>query len=138
MAREITLQELDTRRFIEEKVRTIREKVGDGIAINALSGGVDSSTVTLLGHQALANRLKTVFIENGLMREGEANQVVGWFRDLGVTVDVVDARHEFFAAWPALPTPKKNARPSLKPFIDRFSDVSLRKAGPNTSCRGQF
>jgi len=107
MTREITLQELDTRRFIEEKVRAIRETVGDGIAINALSGGVDSSTVTLLGHQALGNRLKTVFIENGLMRQGEAEQVSGWFRNLGVMVAVVDARKEFFTALTGITDPEE-------------------------------
>ncbi len=92
MIKEITAQELDTQSFIDEKVEEIRRAVGDGWAINALSGGVDSSTVTMLGHRALGERLKTVFVENGLMRAGEAEQVTGFFRALGVTVEVVDAR----------------------------------------------
>jgi GMP synthase (glutamine-hydrolysing) len=71
MIKEITAQELKTESFINDKVKEIQHVVGDGIAINALSGGVDSSTVTMLGHRALGKRLKTVFIENGLMREGE-------------------------------------------------------------------
>lgn len=96
MTKEITVQELNTDRFIDEKIKEIRGAVGDGLAINALSGGVDSSTVTMLGHRALWKRLKTVFIENGLMREGESEQVVGFFRNLDVTVEVVDARKEFF------------------------------------------
>jgi GMP synthase (glutamine-hydrolysing) len=70
MIKEITAKKLNTERFISEKVKEIRDAVGDGTAINALSGGVDSSTVTMLGHRALGNRLKTVFVENGLMREG--------------------------------------------------------------------
>ena len=53
MTKEITASELKTEQFIKEKVNMIRSTVGDGIAINALSGGVDSSTVTMLGHQAL-------------------------------------------------------------------------------------
>ena len=68
---EITLEELDVERFIADKVGEISSIVGDGLAINALSGGVDSSVVTLLGHKAMGDRLKTYFIENGLMREGE-------------------------------------------------------------------
>jgi GMP synthase (glutamine-hydrolysing) len=68
MIQEITAQDLNPEQFIAEKVEEIKNSVGDGIAINALSGGVDSSTVTLLGHRALGDRLKTVFIENGLMR----------------------------------------------------------------------
>ncbi|MFC1532733.1 7-cyano-7-deazaguanine synthase [Thermodesulfobacteriota bacterium] len=93
MTKEITAQELDTGSFINEKVENIKGIVGDGMAINALSGGVDSSTVTMLGHRALGKRLKTVFIENGLMREGEAEQVVSLFKKLDVAVDIVDA-HE--------------------------------------------
>ena len=98
MVKEIAAQELNTEDFIHEKVLEIQRVVKDGMAINALSGGVDSSTVTMLGHRALGDRLKTVFIENGLMREGEAEKVVGLFKKLGVTVDVIDAKNEFFAA----------------------------------------
>ena len=106
MAKEITADELDTKAFIGEKVEEIKEAVGDGMAINALSGGVDSSTVTMLGHRALERHLKTVFIENGLMRKGEAEQVVGFFRKLDVTVEVVDARKEFFAALKGITNPE--------------------------------
>ena len=79
MITEIAAQELNTEQFISEKVKEIKDAVADGTAINALSGGVDSSTVTMLGHQALGSQLKTVFVENGLMREGEPEQVVGFF-----------------------------------------------------------
>ena len=98
MITEITAQDLNTEQFIQDKIDEIKSSVQEGMAINALSGGVDSSTVTMLGHRALGNRLKTVFIENGLMRAGESEQVVGFFRDLGVTVEVVDAKKEFFSA----------------------------------------
>ena len=107
MTKEITAQELNTDRFINDKVKEIRGAVGDGIAINALSGGVDSSTVTMLGHRAMGKHLKTIFIENGLMREGEPEQVVGFFRDLDVTVEVVDARKEFFAALKGITDPEE-------------------------------
>src|SRR5512136_1418771 len=98
MIREITAQELDSEKFIQEKVHELQRVVGDGMAINALSGGVDSSTVTMLGHRALGQRLKTVFIENGLMRGGESEQVADLFRKLGVAVEIVEAHKEFFAA----------------------------------------
>jgi GMP synthase (glutamine-hydrolysing) len=107
MLKEITAQELNTDQFIDDKVKIIRETVGEGTAINALSGGVDSSAVTMLGHRALGDRLRTVFVENGLMREGESAQVVGFFRDLGVTVEVVDARKEFFAALAGVTDPEE-------------------------------
>ena len=85
MIKEIKVQDLNAEKFITEKVNEIRAAVGSGTAINALSGGVDSSVVTMLGHRALGTRLRTVFIQNGLMREGEAKKVADIFRKLCVT-----------------------------------------------------
>ena len=87
---EITLEDLNVEEFIDTQVKAIKEAVGDDIAINALSGGVDSAAVTMLAHRAIGDNLKTYFIENGLMREGEAEQIVAWFKDLGVHVDLFD------------------------------------------------
>ncbi len=98
MIKEIKATELDSKKFIAEKVEEIRKTVGDGRAINALSGGVDSSVVTILGHKALGDRLKTVFVDHGLMREGEPQRVVGIFKKLGVKVELVDSKEQFFGA----------------------------------------
>ncbi len=108
--KEITPGELDTEKFIEEQVGKIKETVGDGIAINALSGGVDSSVVTLLGHKALGDKLRTVFIDHGLMREGEPQMVADVFAGLGVKVEVVDARKEFFAALKGITDPEEKRK----------------------------
>ena len=116
MIKEITAQELNIDRFINEKIKEIKDAVGDGIAINALSGGVDSSTVTMLGHRALGNGLKTVFIENGLMREEEPEQVAGFFRKLGVTIEVVDMREEFFAALKGITDPEEKREAITQTF----------------------
>jgi len=83
------------RSFIDEQVAAIQEAVGDGLAINALSGGVDSSVVTMLGHRALGSRLKTYFIDSGLMRLNEPQQIVDIFRKLGIPVEIIDARDVF-------------------------------------------
>ena len=91
---EIPLTDLNVEEFIEQQTKAIGEAAGDGLAVNALSGGVDSSVVTLLGHRALGARLKTYFIENGLMRQGEPQHIADVFRDLGVEVEIVDARGE--------------------------------------------
>jgi len=120
MAKEITAQELNPKDFIAEKVEEIQRIVKDGMAINALSGGVDSSTVTMLGHRALGDRLKTVFIENGLMREGEAEKVAGLFKRLGVTVDVIDAKNEFFAALQGVKDPEEKREAITQTF---YKDV---------------
>jgi len=106
MTTEITIQELNTEQFIAEQVKEIKDTVGAGMAINALSGGVDSSAVTMLGHRALDRQLRTVFVENGLMRQGEAEQVVGFFGELGVPVEVIDARDEFLGALKGITDPE--------------------------------
>jgi GMP synthase (glutamine-hydrolysing) len=116
MITEITTEKLNVKSFISDKVKEIKEAVGDGTAINALSGGVDSSTVTMLGHRALGERLKTVFIENGLMREGEGKQVAGFFRKLGVSVEIVDASKEFFAALEGISDPEEKREAVTQTF----------------------
>jgi GMP synthase (glutamine-hydrolysing) len=130
MAKEITAEELDPQSFISEKVEEIRGAVGDGRAINALSGGVDSSTVTMLGHRALGERLRTVFIQNGLMRAGEAEQVAGVFRDLGVAVEVIDARAEFFAALKGVTDPEEKREAVTQTF---YRDVFGRLVRESTA-----
>jgi GMP synthase (glutamine-hydrolysing) len=136
MAKEITLQELDVGKFISDKVGSIREALGDGIAINALSGGVDSSVVTLLGHRALGNRLRTVFIENGLMREGEAEQVKRLFRTLGVTVEIVDARAEFFAALAGIADPEEKREAVTQTFYRDVFGRIVKESGARHLLQG--
>nr|MDO8135643.1 ATP-binding protein [Candidatus Njordarchaeum guaymaensis] len=104
---EIKLRGLNAKNFIKEKVEEIAATVGEGTAVNALSGGVDSSTVTMLGHKALGDRLKTYFIENGLMREGEPQQVIAAFEKLGVHVELVDAKNQFFEALKGVTDPEQ-------------------------------
>jgi len=129
MIKEITAQELNGKRFINDKVKEIQRAVGDGMAINALSGGVDSSTVTMLGHKALGKRLKTVFIENGLMREGESEQVAGLFQKLGVTVEVVDAHKEFFAALKGVTDPEEKREAITQAFYRNVFGRIVKESG---------
>jgi GMP synthase (glutamine-hydrolysing) len=136
MIKEITVQELNTEQFIHEKVGEIKAAVGEGLAINALSGGVDSSTVTMLGHRALGNQLKTVFIENGLMREGEPEQVVGFFRDLGVTVEVVDARQEFFLALKGITDPEEKREAIRQTFYSTVFGRIVKESGAKHLLQG--
>jgi len=85
-------------KFIKEKIKEIKEVVGKEKALSVLSGGVDSSTVTILGHKALGKNLKVVFINNGLMREKEPENVAKTFRKFGIKVGVVNAQNNFFNA----------------------------------------
>lgn len=126
---EITLQELDPTQFIEQKVKEIRATVGNGLAINALSGGVDSSTVTMLGHKALGERLRTYFIDNGIMREGEPQRVVALFESLGVPVQIVDARKQFFAALKGITDPEEKREAITQTFYRTVFGRLVRESG---------
>ena len=128
MITEITAAQLEPGRFIDEQVTHIRKAVGDGTAINALSGGVDSSVVTLLGHRALGTQLRTVFIDNGLMREGEPAQVVAVFKELGVPVEVVDAREEFLAALAGVADPEQKREAITQTFYRRVFGRLVRES----------
>ena len=104
---EVRLENLDVEGFIREQVEDISSTVGNGLAINALSGGVDSSTVTMLAHKALGDRLKTYFIDSGLMREDEPEHIAGLFRDLGVHVELIDAKDRFLDALKGVSDPEE-------------------------------
>lgn len=136
MITEIPAQKLNTQQFIATKVAEIREAVGSGTAINALSGGVDSSTVTMLGHRALGSRLRTVFVENGLMRQGEPEQVVQFFRDLGVPVEVIDARDEFFAALKGITDPEEKREAITQTFYRHVFGRLVKASGAKCLLQG--
>jgi len=134
--KEIPASQLDPKQFIQDQVAQIKAAVGDGRAINALSGGVDSSTVTMLGHRALGERLKTVFIENGLMRQGEPEKVVRAFRELGVPVEIVEARDKFFAALRGITDPEEKREAITQTFYkDVFGDL-VRESGAKFLLQG--
>jgi GMP synthase (glutamine-hydrolysing) len=136
MTTEITAEKLDVEQFIAEKVGEIKKAVGKGTAINALSGGVDSSTVTMLGHKALGKQLRTVFIENGLMREGEPDRVVSLFKKLGVTVEVIDARDEFFAALAGITDPEEKREAITQTFYKRVFGRIVKDSGAKCLLQG--
>jgi GMP synthase (glutamine-hydrolysing) len=117
---EITKNQLNAKEFIAAKVKEISETVKEESAINALSGGVDSSTVTMLGHKALGPRLKTYFIDNGLMREGEPQEIISVFKRLDVNVEVIDAQEQFFSALKGITDPEQKREAITQTF---YKDV---------------
>lgn len=136
MIKEIRAHELNTEQFIAEKVSEIRAAVGDGTAINALSGGVDSSVVTMIGHLALGNRLRTVFIQNGLMREGEPEAVASVFKKLGVTVEIIDAQEEFLEALRGITDPEMKREAITQTFYRKVFGRIVRESGAKYLLQG--
>jgi GMP synthase (glutamine-hydrolysing) len=136
MTDEIRTEDLNPAEFVHDKVEMISTMVGDGTAINALSGGVDSSAVTMLGHKALGDRLKTCFVQNGLMRQDEPAQVVSLFADLGVHVELIDAQDQFFAALAGVTDPEEKREAVVQTFYkDVFGDL-VRESGARFLLQG--
>ena len=117
---EIKAEDLNPKRFIAQQMKEISSLVDTGLAINALSGGVDSSVVTMLGHKALGRRLKTYFIDNGLMRQDEPQKILSLFKRLGVAVEIINAQQQFFKALKGITDPEQKREAITQTF---YKDV---------------
>jgi len=133
---EVKAQGMDRESFINERVKEISQAVGEGIAINALSGGVDSSAVTMLGHKALGDRLKTYFVDNGIMREGEPEKIVNIFKQLGVKVEIINAQDEFFAALKGITDPEEKREAITQTFYKHVFGRLVKMSGAKYLLQG--
>lgn len=120
---------MDYKKFIEEQIAEIKRTVGDAKAINALSGGVDSSLVTVLGRRALGSRLRTVFVDNALMRKDEPQRVVKIFAGMGIPIEVVDARKEFLSALAGLTDPEQKRQAVTDTFYSKIFSRLVKESG---------
>lgn len=134
--KERQLKEADIKKFIGEKIKEISSAVGDGLAINALSGGVDSSVVTILGFKALGNRLKTYFIDSGLMRQDEPERVAALFKKFDVDVELVDAQKQFFNALKGVKDPEKKRESITHVFYKEIFGKLVKKSSARFLLQG--
>lgn len=133
---EIKPENLNPEKFINQKVQEISSIVGDGIAISALSGGVDSSAVTMLAHKALGDKLKTYFIDNGIMREAEPEKIVSLFKKLSVNVELVDAKKEFFEAFKGITGPEEKREALTQTFYKNVFARLVRESSAKYLLQG--
>ncbi len=111
--------------FIEEKIAEVRERVGDEHVILGLSGGVDSSVAAVLLHRALGDRLTCIFVDNGLLRKGEAEQVVATFRDhFHIRLKAVDAEALFLSRLEGVVDPEQKRKIIGATFIEVFEQAT--------------
>lgn len=111
--------------FREQSIASIRETVGDGHVICALSGGVDSSVVAVLLHEAIGSQLTCVYVDNGLMRAGESDQVVGLFRDhFNIPLIHEDASELFLTRLRDVSEPEAKRKTIGATFIDVFERIA--------------
>ncbi|HYZ79748.1 MAG TPA: glutamine-hydrolyzing GMP synthase, partial [Solirubrobacteraceae bacterium] len=112
---------------IDDQIERIRAQVGEGRAICGLSGGVDSSVAALLVHRAIGDRLTCVFVDHGLMRKNEGEQVVAAFRDhFKVPLVAVDASDRFLARLKGVSDPESKRKLIGAEFIRVFEEEAAK------------
>ncbi len=116
------------KQFIDESLEDIKTQIGDGTAIIALSGGVDSSVAATLVHKAIGTHLVSVFVDHGFMRKGEKDSVKKIFQeDLGMNLVVVDAQDRFFSALKGVVEPEKKRKIIGELFIRVFEEEAEKE-----------
>ncbi|MEA2384164.1 MAG: hypothetical protein QOH72_4135 [Solirubrobacteraceae bacterium] len=116
--------------IVEEQIARIRTQVGTGKVICGLSGGVDSSVAALLVHRAIGDQLTCVFVDHGLMRKNEGEQVISAFRDrFGIPLVAVDAEERFLAKLRGVTDPEAKRKAIGAEFIRVFEEEAARLAG---------
>jgi GMP synthase (glutamine-hydrolysing) len=113
--------------FIHQSISEIRDKVGDELIICAVSGGVDSSVLAALIHKAIGNHLKCIFVDNGLLRKNEAQDVISFFRnDLCIDLHFVDASLRFLKSLSDVVDPELKRKIIGREFIEVFQEEAAK------------
>jgi GMP synthase (glutamine-hydrolysing) len=112
--------------FIQETVARIKEQAGNKKVVMALSGGVDSTVAATLIHKAVGDNLYCIFVDNGLLRKNEFEQVLEGYKHLGLNTHGVDARQRFYKELDGVSDPEKKRKIIGGLFIDVFHDEAVR------------
>jgi len=127
----------DAGNIIADSIARVREQVGSGKVLLGLSGGVDSSVVAALLHQAIGDQLTCVFVDHGLLRLGEGDQVMETFaRHMGVRVIRVNAAQRFFEALKGEADPEKKRKTIGRLFIEVFDEEAHKITGIDWLAQG--
>lgn len=110
--------------FVDTTVKSLQDQIGTDKVILGLSGGVDSSVAAVLLHKAIGANLHCIFVDNGLLRKNEFNQVLESYKGMGLNVKGVDASQEFYAALSGLTDPELKRKAIGKVFVDVFDAES--------------
>lgn len=114
-------------KFVEEALAEIRERVGKGKAIVAMSGGVNSTVTAVLMTKALGERSVAVFVDTGYMRKGEPERLKEVAKKMGMKLRFVDAREEYYAALKGVEEPERKRKVIGEKFIRIFEKVATEE-----------
>lgn len=112
--------------FVESTIAELKQKLGDDKVVMALSGGVDSTVAATLIHRAIGKNLHCIFVDNGLLRKNEFQQVLDSYQHMGLNIRGIDARDLFYKALSGLSEPEAKRKAIGKTFIEVF-DVEAHK-----------
>ncbi|MFQ5920898.1 MAG: glutamine-hydrolyzing GMP synthase [Nitrososphaerales archaeon] len=123
-------QEWDMKNFVENAVQEIRRRVGNETVLCATSGGIDSTAAALILHRAIGERLRCIFVNHGLLREGEEDEVVKMFKDnFGIKLIYIDAQERFLQRLKGVADPEQKRLIIGEEFAKVFEDA-VKEQGP--------
>ena len=112
--------------FVETTVRELREKLGDDRVVLGLSGGVDSSVAAVLLHRAIGKNLYCIFVDSGLLRKNEFDEVLESYRDMGLNVKGVKAGEKFLADLAGVSEPERKRKIIGRDFVEVFNEEAIQ------------
>ena len=116
------IENLVPAKFVEDSIREIREQVGSDVVVLGLSGGVDSTVTAVLINKAIGSQLRCIFVDHGLLRKNEFEDVLRSYEGMGLNVKGVRAGDRFFAALKGITDPELKRKAIGKTFIDVFNE----------------
>lgn len=129
-------EKLNPGQFVREAVEEIRGQVGSDAVVLGLSGGVDSTVTAVLVNKAIGDRLFCIFVDHGLLRKNEFEDVLEHYKSLGLNVNGVRAADRFFAALKGITDPELKRKAIGKTFIDVFADEARKIDGTRWLAQG--
>lgn len=110
--------------FVETSIQALKNKLGNDKVVMALSGGVDSTVAAILLHHAIGKNLHCIFVDNGLLRKGEFEQVLDSYQHMGLNIKGIDAKNKFYTALAGLTDPEAKRKAIGKSFIEVFDEAA--------------